>query len=115
MVVPCSRESGINANNLPIEIRKGKSILLIKALPGSRRNEFRGVHDGRLRVCVTQVAEKGRANRSILHLLSKTLGVSKSQLEIVAGTIGSEKTIEVSGIGIDELKLQLKQLVGSEK
>ena len=34
----------------------------IKALPGSRRNGITGVHDGLLKVAVTQVAEKGKAN-----------------------------------------------------
>ena len=46
-------------------------ILLVRAQPGSRKNEIRGEQEGMLKVCVTQAPEKGKAN--------KGLGVSMSK------------------------------------
>ena len=48
-------------------------VLPIKALPGTPKTEIRGSHDGRLKVAVTQVVEKGRANQAVIALLSKRL------------------------------------------
>ena len=41
-------------------------ILLIRAQPGARRNGLGGEQGGQLKVDVTQVAEKGKANRAIM-------------------------------------------------
>ena len=60
-------------------------ILPIRALPGAKRACLRGEQEGMLKVAVTQVAEKGKANQAILLVLSKALGLRKSQLELIAG------------------------------
>ena len=38
----------------------GEGLLAVKAQPGARKNELRGVQDGALKACVMQVAEKGK-------------------------------------------------------
>ena len=55
-------------------------ILRVRALPGARRNEVRGEQDGALKVCVTQVAEKGKANGALRDLLASRYGRSHFQL-----------------------------------
>ena len=69
------------------------SVLDLKAQPGSRKNEFRGVQNGELKVCVTAVAEKGKANKAILMLLRKTWKLKSSQLEIISGETASHKRL----------------------
>jgi len=74
------------------------TILPVRARPGASRNEIRGEQNGMLKVSVTQIAEKGKANRALIAVISKGLGLKKSQLELVAGNTSSEKRFLVRGI-----------------
>jgi len=60
-------------------------VLPVRAQPGSRKNELRGEHEGMLKVCVTPAPEKGKANKAIAEFLAKTLGLKKSQIELISG------------------------------
>jgi len=84
-------------------------ILPVRAHPGARRNEVRGPQDGMLKVDVTQVAEKGKANKAVIEVLSKQLGLKKSQLELLAGETSQHKRILVRGVTLE----QLRQRIGS--
>lgn len=87
----------------------GSDVLLpVKAQPGARKNELRGVSAGRLKVCVTQVAEKGKANKAIVKLLSKMLGVSASRISLVQGELTSLKVFRVAGVNAAELSDRLR-------
>ena len=74
------------------------TILPVRAQPGARRNEIRGVQGGMLKVCVTQSPEKGKANKAVVELLSETLGLQKSQIELTAGETSHQKRFLVRGI-----------------
>ncbi len=54
-------------------------ILPVRAQPGARRNEVRGEQDGLLKVCVTQSPEKGKANKALVELLSKSLSLAANR------------------------------------
>ena len=82
-------------------------VLPVRAQPGARRNEIRGEQDGALKVCVTQVPEKGKANKAIVALLSKSLGLRKSQIELIAGETARQKRFLVRDIETDELQTQI--------
>ena len=84
------------------------TILPVRAQPGARRSEIRGIQDGMLKVCVTQSPEKGKANRAIVELLSKSLGLKKSQIELLSGETSHQKRFLVRGVTIDELVQQAK-------
>jgi uncharacterized protein len=86
------------------------TILSVCAHPGARRNEIRGVQDGMLKVSVTQAPEKGKANKAVVELLSKKLGVKKSQIELVAGETSHQKRFLVRGIRPDELAERIRGL-----
>ncbi len=79
------------------------TILPVRAGPGARRNEIRGEQNGSLKVSVTQVAEKGKANKAILAVLANGLDLKKSQLELIAGETSREKRFLVREISPDEL------------
>ncbi len=98
---------------MTIQLRQTENgvLLPIHAQPGSRRNEIVGEHDGRLKIAVTQVAEKGKANKAIIKLLAKELGVSKSQLEITAGETASKKTVQISDVNFENMSDQIQSLV----
>lgn len=75
----------------------------VKAQPGARANALRGEQNGALKVAVTQVAEKGKANKAIVEVLAKSLRLKRSQLELLSGDTSSEKRFLVRGATVDEL------------
>ena len=85
--------------NSPIKLQSNhEGILLpVRALPGSRTDAIRGHHAGALKVSVTQVAEKGKANKAIRELLAKLLVVTKSQIELINGETSSQKMFLIRG------------------
>ena len=85
------------------------TILPVRAQPAARRNEIRDTQDGMLRVCVTQSPEKGKANKALIALLSKSLGLRKSQLELIAGETSPQKRFLVRGITPEELAERIEQ------
>jgi uncharacterized protein len=74
------------------------TILPVRAQPGARRNEVRGLQDGMLKVCVTQAPEKGKANKAIIEVLAKWLGVKKSQVALMSGETASQKKFLISDV-----------------
>ena len=66
-------------------------------MPAHRRNEV-DLKDGMLKVCVTQAPEKGKANRAVAELLTRKLGLRKSQIELVSGETSREKRFLLRGI-----------------
>lgn len=80
------------------------AIFRVLALPGSRRAELRGVQNGALKVAVTVVAEKGKANRALISLLCNRLGLRRSQLELITGQTASEKRLLVRELTPEELQ-----------
>jgi uncharacterized protein len=82
-------------------------ILPVRAQPGSRKNELRGEHEGMLKVCVTQVPEKGKANKAVAEFLAKSLGLKKSQVELLSGETSHHKKFLIRGITLQELAAKL--------
>lgn len=71
--------------------------ILIKAVPGASSDQIAGVLGERLKIRVSAPAEGGRANNAICALIAKTLGVSRSSVEIVSGHTNPEKRVRISG------------------
>lgn len=80
-------------------------VLGLEVLPDERKGEI-----GVLRVKVRALPDKGLANKAVLKLLAKTLNVSKSSLELVAGSKARYKTFLINGNG-DELAELIDQLI----
>lgn len=85
-------------------------LLPIRVQAGGRRNHAGGVHDGRLKVSVTQAPERGKANREVLKLLASVLGVRRSELSLEAGESSPHKVIRVANLSEAELRERLSGL-----
>jgi len=94
------------------EERSGGVLLPVRAQPGARRNELRGMDGGVLKVAVTQVAEKGKANTALIALLAKTLGLRKSQVELISGETSRDKTLFVAKITRGDLFRRIQEACG---
>ena len=99
---------------LSLEQTKQGVVLPVRAHPGSRRNAILGVREGALRVAVTAAPEKGKANQAIITLLSKTLGIPKSAIELVSGDTSQHKRFVIHGLSLEATRDALTALIGDE-
>ncbi|WP_416899974.1 MAG: DUF167 domain-containing protein [Minwuia sp.] len=74
----------------------------LKVAPGARQDAIEGWiadADGRrrLKVKVTAAPEKGKANKAVIKLIAKRLGVASGAVEVVQGETARLKTLQISG------------------
>jgi uncharacterized protein len=100
---------------IALEAHTAGTILPVRAQPGARRNELRGEQQGALKVCVTQVAEKGKANKALIAVLADELGLRKSQIELLSGETASQKRFLVQGITPAELSQRIEHTLEKRK
>ena len=67
---------------------------------------------GRLRVRVTAVPEKGRANAALVRLLAKQIGLPRTDLEVVAGGKDRDKTVLIRHDDPADLAARLRSALG---
>jgi uncharacterized protein (TIGR00251 family) len=88
-------------------------VLAVRAQPGARRNGVQGEQKRMLKIAVTAPPEDGRANQAILEVLRDTLGLKRSQVELLSGQTSREKKFLIRGVGRAELGARLAALVGT--
>lgn len=86
----------------------------VRLTPNAGRDDVSGIGadaDGKthLKVRVTAIPEKGKANNALIALLSKTLRVPKGSISIVSGETSRVKTVEITG-DAEELRATLQGL-----
>ncbi|MFP4539859.1 MAG: DUF167 domain-containing protein [Candidatus Paceibacterota bacterium] len=72
------------------------NILRVKAHPGARKEKLVRRENGTLEIWVKDQAQKGQANRRILEVISKEFGLASSDVRMVKGGKGNNKTFIVN-------------------
>ncbi|MFW2390648.1 MAG: DUF167 domain-containing protein [Polyangiales bacterium] len=93
-------------NELSIQERDGAVTFEVRVAPRSSRNRVIGAQDGALKVALTAPPVDGAANESLRKLVAKTLGVSKSDVEIVRGERGRIKVLRVHGLRAADVRFE---------
>jgi len=80
-----------------------KQTITVKLTPGARQNKVMGwdedlLGECTLKICVTAIPEKGKANKAMIALLSKYWKIPKSEITIVRGATSRVKLLEVDGV-----------------
>lgn len=70
----------------------------VKVVPRSSRTQILGKEGDAYRVKLTSPPVDGQANKALIELLSKKLGVAKGNIEIIAGKHSKLKTIRIYGV-----------------
>jgi uncharacterized protein len=78
-------------------------------IPGSSKAGVVGRHGDGWKLRVAAAPERGKANEATLELLAERLGVAVRDLRVVAGHTGRDKTVEVSGLTMDEAARRLSE------
>ena len=81
----------------------GDSVIRIKVLPRSSRNQIVGIEAGVLKIKLTAPPVEGKANKALVQFLAKIMGVPKKDIEIISGQRSTDKTIRVPGHALDRL------------
>jgi uncharacterized protein (TIGR00251 family) len=87
-------------------------VLPVRAQPGASKNGIRGEQNGMLKVSVTQIAEKGKANKALAETIARGLGLKKSQIELLSGETQSQKKFLVRGVSLEELRERVNAVLG---
>ncbi len=80
-------------------------LLEVRTVPGASRSRLAGLHAGALRVRVAAPAEAGAANREMLRLLARALGVRVRDVVLEAG--GGARRKRVRGLDAAEAARRL--------
>ncbi len=85
-------------------------LLFIKLTPHAHCDEIIGTMQGGdgpvLSAKVRAIADKGKANKALITLMSKWLGIAKSNINLKSGSKSRLKTLAITGDS-DELALML--------
>ena len=92
---------------IPLELTEHGIVVSVKAHPGARRNAVTGMHDGALKVAVSQAPEKGKATAAILEVVARSLGLKKSQVELLSGQTSTHKKLVIRGITTEDLAARI--------
>ncbi len=86
-------------------------VLPVRAQPGARRVGVQGEQAGALKIAVTAPPEDGRANQALIEVLRKSLGVKRSQVELIGGQTSRDKRFLIRGLSRTELEARMKALL----
>ena len=73
-------------------------VVSVKVQPNASKDMVVGEHADQLKIAVTVAPEKGKANKTVIKVLSKLLGVKSSDVEILSGETSREKKVFIRNI-----------------
>lgn len=88
-------------------------VLSVRAQPGARKTAVLGEQGGALKVAVTAPPEAGRANQALIEALREAVGLKRSQVELLSGAKGRQKTFLLRGLTPAEAQAKLAALLGA--
>ena len=87
----------------------GETTIRVRVQPKASGNQILGFREDVLRLRVTAPPEDGKANAAVVRLLAQTLGISRSQLEVIRGHSSRNKVIRISSLNAVEVRQRLDQ------
>ena len=81
----------------------------VRVIPRSSKNMVEW-ENGELKVHLTAPPVDGAANNALIALLAQCLAVHKRDIQIVHGTSGRSKIVEITGISAEEIEKSIKKI-----
>jgi uncharacterized protein (TIGR00251 family) len=80
--------------------RDGNDLLLfVRVQARASRNEILDVRDARLRLKTTAAPVDGKANKAVVRMLARHLGIAPSRISLVRGSTARDKELRVHDAG----------------
>jgi uncharacterized protein (TIGR00251 family) len=77
--------------------------LTLRVIPRARVNQVVGPHGDALKIRLCAPPVEGSANKALIGLLARRLGVRRRQVTIEAGVRGRHKVVHIAGVGPTEV------------
>src|SRR5262245_4753209 len=87
----------------------------VRVQPRAKREGIDGGPAGSWRLRVAAPPVDGEANRAVIALLARALGVRRAELSIVGGARGRDKLIRVEGMPADEIARRLAEAAADSR
>ena len=79
----------------------------VRVIPRSSKNSIVW-EEGALKVRLTAPPVDGAANEALIALLAQCLGLPKRDIQIVYGTTGRHKTVEIMGMTVEAVEQKIR-------
>ena len=85
-----------------------KTTIDVKVLPRSSKDEIVGEKDGVYKIKLTAPAIEGKANKALLKLFAKKLGIPKGEIRIITGVRSRIKSIRIDRLTLEQVNKLLQ-------
>ena len=75
----------------------------MRVQPKASCNRIAGLHGEALKLSVTAAPEDGKANKAVIALLARALGVKKHDVSIISGQTSRTKSVKITNSSKNEL------------
>lgn len=70
--------------------------IVVKVKPNAKKNEILKISDNNFEIKTTATPENGKANESVIKMLSKFLRIGKTKIKITKGQKSNLKIVEIN-------------------
>ena len=84
----------------------------LRVITGAAKDAIAGEYDGALKVRVGAPPERGKANKAVIKLLARALGLPERDILITSGETSQNKTVEIAGLSMDEVADRIAKAMG---
>lgn len=82
-------------------------LLKVRVQPRASRNQVILAGEDQVRVALTAPPAEGKANKALLNIVARQLGVRKSAVTLESGMKSRDKTLRVAGLSAEEIRRRL--------
>jgi uncharacterized protein len=97
----------IQDSKLKLIGRDEKLTLVVRVTPNSSANHISLESDGKLAVKLTSPPVEGKANKDLVKLIAKKLGIPQSDVSIKRGEHSRDKVLVIRGVSAETLRINL--------
>ncbi|MFQ5480146.1 MAG: DUF167 domain-containing protein [Thermodesulfobacteriota bacterium] len=87
-----------------LEAGKEGTYIRLRIQPGASKKGISGLHGNALKIKLFAPPVEGAANKALIALLSKALGLKKSSIVITSGERSKDKRVLIEGVSLEELE-----------
>ena len=80
---------------------------MVHVQPRAKKSEIAGRHGDAIRVRLQAPPVDGAANEELVRFLAESLGVARRAVTITGGLASRRKTVEIEGLGAEDLAKRL--------
>ncbi|KHE93386.1 MAG: DUF167 domain-containing protein [Candidatus Scalindua rubra] len=81
----------------------GGVIVSVKVQPNASKDRVVGMHADQIKIAVTVAPEKGKANKAVIKVLSRLLGIKNSDIQIISGETSRDKKVFIKNISEEDI------------